>query len=87
MFRWAATAPPASPGLLGLLLLGGGFCTLATVTVRVLRDFGTVSNVSGAGTLAPALLSPLVLLVSATTLLIVYYDLPLTLLWQLAAHT
>lgn len=83
----AATAPPFSSDLLGLLLLIGGITTLATVTIRVLLDYQAVLAVSPIQAFILFLPSPLLLIAGATVGIVVLYDVPLALLWQLAAHT
>ncbi len=83
----AATAPPVAADDLGLLLLAGGVGTLATVTSRVLLDYKAVSGLSWARVLPLVLPSPLVLVLGGMVALILSYDLPLSLLWQLAAHS
>jgi hypothetical protein len=83
----AATTPPAPPDLLGLALLLGGIGTLLAVNIRILRDYRAVTQVSAAKTMALLIPSPLLLIVSAMAAIVLSYDLPLPLLWQLAAHT
>ena len=83
----AATDPPVAPGLLGLVLLGGGLATTVAVSVRVLRDFGAVSGVDRPWLLVLALPSPLVLLGVGATVLLLEYEVPLRLLWHLLTRT
>lgn len=83
----AATDPPASPGVLGLVLLVGGLATTAAVSARVLRDFWAVSRVELPWVLVLTLPSPLVLLGVAATIGILEYEVPLRLLWHLLTRT
>jgi hypothetical protein len=83
----AATAPPVAPELLGLLLLVGGGGTLLAVTGRVLYDYARVTGLAPGWVLLLGLPSPLVVILTATTLLVSRYDLPLALLWHLVSRT
>lgn len=83
----AATDPPASLGMLGLVLLVGGLATTGAVSARVLRDFWAVSRVEFPWVLVLALPSPLVLLGVAATICILEYEVPLRLLWHLLTRT
>jgi hypothetical protein len=83
----AATDPPAAPGLLGLLLLGGGLATTVAVSARVLRDFWAVSGVDLPWVLVLTLPSPLVVLGVAAIILILEHEVPLRLLWHLLTRT
>ncbi|MEF8938869.1 MAG: hypothetical protein V5A22_03420 [Salinivenus sp.] len=83
----AATDPPASPGVLGLVLFVGGLGTTAAVSARVLRDFWAVSRVDLPWVFVLALPSPLVLLGVAATICILEYEVPLRLLWHLLTRT
>lgn len=83
----AATNAPLSPFTLGALLVGGGLATILAVTIRVLRDFWSVSGVAPSLLVPLTLASPLALVLLASGGLLVRYDLPLTLLWHLLTRT
>ena len=83
----AATDPPVSPGLLGLVLVVGGLLTVLVVSTRVLHDFWRVSGVNGPWIAALTLPSPLVVLGVFFTVVALEYDLPLRFLWHLLTRT
>lgn len=82
----AATVPPFSPGVLGLLLVGGSVVALLSVTARVVRDVWAVTDVSVGRAALLVLPSPPVVLGVALFSALKAYDLPVSLLWALAAH-
>jgi len=83
----AATDPPVSPGILGLVLLVGGLLTTLVVSTRVLHDFWRVSGVDAPWIAVLTLPSPLVVLGVFFTVVTLEYDLPLRLLWHLLTRT
>lgn len=83
----AASKPPLSTGLLGLALLIGGGGSVLAITGRVLRNYGLVTNVPLSGLLLLALPSPPGILLLTFGVLVTQYDVPLSLLWHLAART
>lgn len=83
----AATRPPVPTGILGLTLLLGGIVAIIGISVRVLRDFRSVSRLAAPWIFLLALLSPLTLCSLLLVGLVVEYDLPLSLLWHLLTRT
>jgi len=83
----AATEAPVSPGLLGLVLLGGGLATALTATARVLRDFGRISGVAPPWIIVLTILSPVAILGGGLVVVTLEYGLPLRLLWHLLTRT
>lgn len=83
----AATDPPLSTGLLGLVLLIGGGVTLLAITVRVLRNYWLVSDVPLPIVALLVVPSPAVVLLLTYVVLHTQYSLPLSLLWHLATRT
>jgi hypothetical protein len=82
-----AMAPPASPSLLGGLLVGGGLLASLGVVMRVLSDYHAVTDVSLPVTMALALPSPPVLAGLVLSAGAAQYQVPLSLLWHLLTGT
>lgn len=82
-----AAQPPASPNLLGSLLFGGGLVGSVAVTGRVLRDYWALTDGPGPVSIVLVSLSPPALLFLITLLVILQYDIPLSLLWHLLTRT
>ncbi len=83
----AASQPPLSTDLLGLLFLFGGGGSLLAVIVRVLRNYQWVTKVPAPGIALLTLASPPVVLFLFFTALATHYALPVSLLWHLATRT
>lgn len=83
----AGPEAPLSPALLVRLFLGGGGLVLLSVTVRVLYDYWTVTDLPGWSLLPLSALSPFVLTATALLALAFWYDVPFSFLWRLATQT
>ncbi len=82
-----STRSSIPPLVLGILVLGGGAGGIIAVTVRVLRDYRSVTNVPLPSVIGLAVISPLTVLLLGAILVVTQYDLPLLFLWRLLVQT